>query len=249
VKILIAEDVYLNMILIKAMLSDLGFNSEIIEAKNGIEAIEQYKKLSPDLILMDVHMPELDGIRATKKIREIELSTGKNIPIIALTAGALKEERENCFANGMNDFLTKPLVPEKIKEMLNKFLTKGEHPNKLINVDESENDLHVSYHELLNLFKNKSIVKEAFTIALKDLPAQLNELEIACSEKHPGKVNEIAHRLKGSSSSMRFGIMAKIADKIESESSDKWTNNIDLHYSELQAEWEIVKKIIKQKIN
>jgi HPt (histidine-containing phosphotransfer) domain-containing protein len=149
----------------------------------------------------------------------------------------------------MNDFLTKPLVPEKIKEMLNKFLTKGEHPNKLINVDESENDLHVSYHELLNLFKNKSIVKEAFTIALKDLPAQLNELEIACSEKHPGKVNEIAHRLKGSSSSMRFGIMAKIADKIESESSDKWTNNIDLHYSELQAEWEIVKKIIKQKIN
>jgi CheY-like chemotaxis protein len=249
VKILIAEDVNLNMILIKAMLSDLGFNNEIIEAKNGIEAVEKYQKLSPDLILMDVHMPKLDGVKATKKIREIELSTGKNVPIIALTAGALKEERENCFANGMNDFLTKPLVPEKIKEMLNKFLIKGEHPNKLMNTNESENDLHVAYHELLNLFNNKSIVKEAFTIALKDLPAQLNELERACSEKHPGKISEIAHRLKGSSSSMRFGIMAQIADKIESESSDKWTDNIDLHYSELQAEWEIVKKIIKQKIN
>jgi len=249
VRILIAEDVYLNMVLIKAMLSDLGFNSEIIEAKNGIEAVEQYKKMSPDLILMDVHMPELDGIRATKKIREIELLTGKNVAIIALTAGALKEERENCFANGMNDFLTKPLVPEKIKEMLNKFLIKGEHPHKLITTEESENDLHVAYNELLNLFNNKSIVKEAFSIALKDLSTQLHELESACNEKHPGKVNEIAHRLKGSSSSMRFAIMARIADKIESESTDKWTDNLVLQFSELQAEWEKVKEIIQQKIN
>jgi CheY-like chemotaxis protein len=111
------------MVLIKAMLSEIGYTNEIIEAKNGIEAIEKYQKMSPDLILMDVHMPELDGISATKKIREIELSTGNNVPIIALTAGALKEDQEKCFAVGMNDFLTKPLdfnlLKEKLRNILN----------------------------------------------------------------------------------------------------------------------------------
>jgi len=63
-------------------------------------------------------------------------------------------------------------------------------------------------------------------------------------EKHPGKVREIAYRIKGSSSSMCFSIMAKIAEKIESESSDKWSDNLALQFSELQAEWEKVKEFI-----
>jgi PAS domain S-box-containing protein len=249
VKILIAEDVYLNMVLIKAILSELGFNNDIIEAKNGIEAVEKYQKMSPDLIFMDVHMPELDGISATKKIREIELLTGKNIPIIALTAGALKEEKENCFANGMNDFLTKPLVPEKIMSMLNKYLIKKEHSPELLHHDKSENDLHVAYDELVNLCNNSSIIKEVMTIALKEIPNQILELENACKEKNHQKVNIAAHTLKGSSSSMRFSLMAKILEKIESLSNDNWNENLALQLSALNAEWKIIKKIIHQKIN
>ena len=247
VKILIAEDVFLNMVLIKAMLSELGFENGIIEAKNGIEAIEKYQKMSPDIILMDVHMPELDGISATKKIREIELLSGKNVPIIALTAGALKEEKENCFANGMNDFLTKPLVPEKIMAMLYKYLIKGEHSPEALHND--ANDLHIAFNELLNLFNNKSIVKEAMSIALKDLPAQILELENACKDRHFKRVNAAAHIIKGSSSSMRFSLMAIIAEKIESESNDNWNDNLALQLSELKTEWDIVKKIIQQKMN
>ncbi len=249
VKILIAEDVFLNMVLIKAMLSEIGSNIEIIEAKNGIEAIEKFQKMSPDLILMDVHMPELDGISATKKIRAIELSTGNNVPIIALTAGALKEEREKCFASGMNDFLTKPVVPEKIREMLNKYLIKVEHAHKLPHTDESENDLHVAYDELVNLFNDKAIIKEVLNIAIDDIPTKINELEDACNRKHTESVNTAAHRIKGSSSSMRFGLMTKIAEKIEMESNASWNDNLKLHLSELKAEWEIVKKIILQKLN
>jgi PAS domain S-box-containing protein len=249
VKILVAEDVFLNMVLIKAMLSELGYTNEIIEAKNGIEAIEKYQKMSPDLILMDVHMPELDGISATKKIRAIELSTGNNVPIIALTAGALKEEREKCFASGMNDFLTKPVVPEKIREMLNKYLIKVEHVHKLPHTDESENDLHVAYDELQNLFSDKAIIKKVMTIALQDIPAKILELEHACDKKHPESVSAAAHKIRGSSSSMRFNIMAKIAEKIETESNDGWNDNLKLQLSELKAEWEIVREIIQQKIN
>jgi CheY-like chemotaxis protein/HPt (histidine-containing phosphotransfer) domain-containing protein len=237
------------MVLIKAILSELGFNNDIIEAKNGIEAVEKYQKMSPDLIFMDVHMPELDGISATKKIREIELLTGKNIPIIALTAGALKEEKENCFANGMNDFLTKPLVPEKIMSMLNKYLIKKEHSPELLHHDKSENDLHVAYDELVNLCNNSSIIKEVMTVALKEIPNQILELENACKEKNHQKVNIAAHTLKGSSSSMRFSLMAKILEKIESLSNDNWNENLALQLSALNAEWKIIKKIIHQKIN
>jgi CheY-like chemotaxis protein/HPt (histidine-containing phosphotransfer) domain-containing protein len=248
-KILIAEDVYLNMVLIKAMISELGFNIEIIEAKDGIEAIEKYQKMSPDLILMDVHMPELDGISATKKIREIELISGNNVPIIALTAGALKEEREKCFAAGMNDFLTKPLVPKKIKAMLYNYLIKEEHSNETPHNDDTEIEMHIGYDELVGLLKNKEIIKEIMIIALKDIPVQILELENACDEKHPEKVFTAAHRLKGSSSSMRLGILAKIAEKIESESHANWNDNLELQIVELKAEWEIVKVFIHQKLN
>ena len=249
VKILIAEDVFLNMVLIKAMLSELGYKNGIIEAKNGIEAVEKYQKMSPDLIFMDVHMPELDGISATKKIRELELLSGNNVPIIALTAGALKEEREKCFANGMNDFLTKPLVPEKIKSMLNKYLIKEAHSNEATDNDDAEIESHIGFDELVNLFNNKAIIKEVIVIALKSFPDQILELEEACNEKHPGKVFAAAHRIKGSSNSMRFGIMAKIAEKIETESNANWNDNLELQLAELKAEWEIVKKFIQQKIN
>lgn len=248
VKILIAEDVYLNMVLIKAMIAELGFKNEIIEAKNGFEAVEKYQEMSPDLILMDVHMPELDGISATKKIREIELITGKNVPIIALTAGALKEDQEQCFAVGMNDFLTKPLVPEKIATKLNKYLIKKGHSPQLMHNDTSENDLHMAYDELVNVF-NKKIVKEVMIIALKDIPAKILDLENACNSKDPESISAAAHKIKGSSSSMRLGIMAKIAGKIEIESNDSWNDHLIMQVSELKAEWEIVKEFIQQKLN
>ncbi len=247
-KILVAEDVFLNMVLIKAMLSELGFTDEIVEAKNGIEAIEKYQQQSPDLILMDVHMPELDGIRATKKIREIESFTGNKVPIIALTAGALKEEKEKCFANGMNDFLSKPLTPEKLLAMINKYLIKGKNPNESIHLSESESEIHISYQELMNSFNNKSIIKKVLNIALQDVPVQILELEEACKEKQPEKIHSAAHKIKGSSSYLRFNLLAEIAAKIEGESMDAWNDHIVLHLSELKAEWELVKKIIESKL-
>jgi HPt (histidine-containing phosphotransfer) domain-containing protein len=86
-------------------------------------------------------------------------------------------------------------------------------------------------------------------IALKDMPTQLLDLEKACKEKDSKKVNTAAHIIKGSSSSMRFSLLAKIAEKIESESYENWNDDLALQLSELQAEWEIVKKIIQQKMN
>jgi len=122
IKILVAEDVAMNMLLVKFLLTKLIPNITIIEAENGVEAIAKWKDETPDLILMDMQMPEMDGLSATIEIRKLEINTSKTTPIIALTAGALQEEREKCLAAGMNDFLTKPIEKEKLLETLKRFL-------------------------------------------------------------------------------------------------------------------------------
>jgi len=122
--ILIAEDVAMNMFLIKKIISNILPNVEIIEAHNGREALEVVRNQYVDLVLMDVQMPEMDGMEATQNIRLLDLERVKNLPIIALTAGALKEEKEKALNAGMNDFLTKPIDTEHLERLLNKYLSK-----------------------------------------------------------------------------------------------------------------------------
>ena len=119
-KILIAEDNAINMLLIKTILKSLFPEAELLESVNGVEAISKFIAMEPDLILMDVQMPLLNGLEATERIRELKPES--NIPIIALTAGTLKEERELCLSSGMNDFVSKPIVKDTIKEVILKWI-------------------------------------------------------------------------------------------------------------------------------
>jgi signal transduction histidine kinase/PleD family two-component response regulator len=120
--ILIAEDVDMNMILIKMLISNILPNVEIIEANNGLEALGIVRERAVDLVLMDVQMPEMDGVEATQNIRLLDLERAKTLPIVALTAGALKEEKEKALNAGMNDFLTKPIDTDHLKSILFKYL-------------------------------------------------------------------------------------------------------------------------------
>ena len=88
-------------------------------AEDGALAVEAMQRQSFDLILMDIHMPVLDGIRATEMIRELE--KGKSIPIVALSAGVLAEERKRCFDAGMNAFIGKPVRDSELRETLARF--------------------------------------------------------------------------------------------------------------------------------
>jgi signal transduction histidine kinase/CheY-like chemotaxis protein len=126
-KVLIVEDVTMNMLMIKTIIGKMRPDAELIEAANGLEAVKQFENRQPDLIFMDVQMPEMDGMEATRKIRILEQNRGNHTPIIALTAGAFKEEQERCFAAGMDDFLTKPVEPDKIKAVLGKYLVKNQN--------------------------------------------------------------------------------------------------------------------------
>lgn len=120
--ILVAEDVEMNMFLTKMLISNNFPSISIVEARNGKEAVRIVTEHSIDLVLMDVQMPEMDGMEATRTIRRMENIGRSQIPIIALTAGALQEEKQKAIESGMNEFLTKPIQTEQLRFILNQYL-------------------------------------------------------------------------------------------------------------------------------
>lgn len=250
IKILIAEDNPLNMLLSKIMLSQLMPNSEVYEAKNGLEAIEQYQSISPDLIFMDVHMPELDGLEATKKIRALEVNTNNHLPIVALTAGALKEEKEKCLAAGMDEFLTKPLESKKIQSVFTKFFPKGKkldtHLQKASNTDE----VHFGFKELLsNLSGDTKAMQQLISATLDEIPIRIRMMEESFKKIDMLTINSIAHLIRGMSLSMFCNVLADIAGKIEDNAKENTFQYIDMLLIELKEEWETVRNLLLQKIN
>ncbi len=123
-KILVAEDNEMNQKVIKIILEKTGLAYAI--ANDGIEAITQFKSQKFNLILMDCQMPNLDGLSATRKIREVEKETSlQRIPIIALTANSMKGDRENCLEAGMDDFLSKPFRMNELVQVINTWRSKN----------------------------------------------------------------------------------------------------------------------------
>ena len=118
--LLVAEDHHVNRLVIEHTLQDAGFEHMIVS--NGKLAVEQFQSIRPDLILMDVSMPEMSGIEATRAIRRLEEDIGSRTPIIALTAHALDGDSEKCYAAGMDDYLSKPVLPDLVVEKINKWL-------------------------------------------------------------------------------------------------------------------------------
>lgn len=120
-KILIVEDNAINMLLAKTLVKKIIPESIILEASDGDEAITQYKNQQPDIILMDIQMPNKNGFEATYEIRKLEQDS--STPIIALTAGIFVEEKEECLKSGMNDFITKPIIVSDLESVMLKWLS------------------------------------------------------------------------------------------------------------------------------
>ncbi|TDO24904.1 PAS domain S-box protein [Pedobacter duraquae] len=118
--VLIAEDNAINMLLARTLLKRIAPNAKIVEAVDGAEAVAYCEIEQPDIIFMDVQMPEMNGYEASRRIRIMEKDM--HIPIIALTAGNEKSEREKCIAAGMDDFVVKPVVEETIAAVFNKWI-------------------------------------------------------------------------------------------------------------------------------
>jgi len=124
--ILIAEDNDVNQLVFGQILNGLGLSYRI--AGNGRTAVEMYRALRPKLVLMDVSMPEMNGYEATRAIRAMEATTGSHTPIIGVTAHALKGDREKCMEAGMDDYLSKPISPDKLGAKIGAWLSENALP-------------------------------------------------------------------------------------------------------------------------
>lgn len=119
--ILIAEDNRINMMLIKTVLKRITPHATLLEANNGREALVHCQLKFPDLILMDIQMPDMNGYEATTRIRAIQ-QEDQHVPIIAVTAGSLKSEKNRCLDAGMDDIIVKPFVEETLSAVISKWL-------------------------------------------------------------------------------------------------------------------------------
>ena len=115
--ILLVEDNMLNQRIVTFSLKK--YNHTVYIANNGLEAVEQFQKSSFDVILMDIMMPVMDGMEATQKIRSIEeeKKVKKRVPIIAITANTMDNDRDKCIANGMDEFMAKPFDMDKLNSI------------------------------------------------------------------------------------------------------------------------------------
>ena len=117
-----AEDQVINMKIITQLLQKKGW--EVIAAENGKIAVDKYQELGSELnlVLMDVQMPVMDGFTATETIREMETKSGTHIPILAMTAFAMKGDKEKCLAVGMDYYITKPINPQELYSIVEKYV-------------------------------------------------------------------------------------------------------------------------------
>ncbi|MDK2826182.1 MAG: two-component system, sensor histidine kinase and response regulator [Methanolobus sp.] len=231
-RVLIAEDNETNMLLSVTIVSKILPNSEIYKAKNGKEAVELFKEWHPDLILMDIQMPEISGYDATSMIRDIERTTGTHTPIIALTAGTFKGEKEKCLENGLDDYVPKPIVLETIRHVCEKWLFNRDgqksQRNGITNNEEEEerditfNNIHFDSQWLRdNTSGSKELYQNLTAMAMKSFARNYEQMCNAHSNNDMEQVSTIAHKTKGTALNTGFNLLATIAADIEDSASNK----------------------------
>ncbi|MFH1943009.1 MAG: response regulator, partial [bacterium] len=191
-KILLAEDNAINRKLAKALLQKKGWS--VVTVMDGKEALERLKIESFDLILMDVQMPVMDGYIATNKIRQKEASKGGHIPIIAMTAHAMKGDREKCMEAGMDDYVSKPMKAEELYSAIQRSMNGKLRPADASDRASCEVDLTIAMDAVDG---DEELLKELVNDFLEEIPRQLEELHGVIDRGDAGQVERKAHSLKG----------------------------------------------------
>jgi CheY-like chemotaxis protein len=195
--ILLAEDNEVTREVVMRMLRKHGHT--VATASNGEEAIEALDRESFDMVLMDIQMPVTDGLVATAKIRESERQTGRHIPIVGLTAGAVEWDRERCHAAGMDGYVSKPLKAQGLHEALQNVLSHAEK--------QAEGDADRRRQPEANLLRaaalsrmdgDEGLLDEIVSLFQKQAPLLLTELRESIAVRDPSRIEQAAHKLKGS---------------------------------------------------
>lgn len=216
-RVLVAEDNVNNQMLIEILLKKLGLESTIVS--DGEQAIEMYKKEKFDLILMDINMPLMDGISATKEIIALKDSF-YDIPIVALTANSIAGDKERYLSEGMDDYLSKPIEFDKLIIILKKYLAKVNVQRTITN-DVIEFDKNTII-ERLGL--DESTVDMLLDNFFLTLDSDLTKLQNSIDSKDSSKILEIAHYIKGACSNFGMDEAVEILQEIETKANNHEVN-------------------------
>jgi two-component system sensor histidine kinase/response regulator len=233
--LLLAEDNIVNQRVALRMLNKLGYNVDI--AGNGIGVLKAIKKNKYDVILMDCQMPEMDGYTATLEVRNLEKENNEHMPIIAMTANAMKGDREKCLAAKMDDYLSKPLNFKELSEMLNKWLPIKD--DSLVVPDSESNDKQKMVPSMLDMDRlnsifgdNEAAIKEFIIFFINSVFETLTEINIAVHNKDATLAKELFHTLKGSSANAGVSEINKLCiDAEEMISRSQWDEVQELNKS------------------
>jgi CheY-like chemotaxis protein/HPt (histidine-containing phosphotransfer) domain-containing protein len=210
-RILLAEDHPVNQRLATKILEKWGH--EITVAPNGRRALEIYNQNSFDLILMDVQMPQMGGMEATAAIRALEKGRGSRTPIVAMTAHAIKGDREKCLAAGMDGYISKPINPDELFSLIESFVT-GEQAASAHVIAAPAPTLDRE-SALKRVGGDAGLLREMAGLFLEDTPALLGEMQAALSAGDSATVARGAHRLKGAVSNFDVGHLTELAAHLE----------------------------------
>jgi two-component system, sensor histidine kinase and response regulator len=211
--ILLAEDNPVNQKLALRLLEKRGHRVAV--ASTGRQALLALEKTSYDLVLMDVQMPEMDGLEATAILREKEKISGHHQAVVAMTALVMKGDRERCIAAGMDGYLTKPIRPQELDDVLDSYVAKERVE---VSVTDSSDLLEESVHkdELLERIDGDyTFLAELLEIFRGDYPGQIRSARQAVMEGDAAALQRVGHALKGALGNLGATIASRIAGELE----------------------------------
>jgi CheY-like chemotaxis protein/HPt (histidine-containing phosphotransfer) domain-containing protein len=219
-RILVAEDIEINRRLAKFILEKLGYRPDF--ATNGREAVEAWKRLGPDVILMDCQMPEMDGFEATTEIRRREAAqppaAGKRVRIIALTAKAVKGDRERCLATGMDGYVSKPFTIHQLRDALEaRPAPPSPAPAPEVKPAPRGSPFDPQRLEELCAELDNEAVRAIVTDFLASLPRQILELGALVQAASRPEAARLAHSLLGISLTFGLTQFASLLREIEAK--------------------------------
>ncbi|MEX0702985.1 MAG: response regulator [Planctomycetales bacterium] len=212
-RVLAAEDNVVNQKLVRRLLKKLGHTVHV--TADGEETVAAWRREAFDLVLMDVQMPVMDGFEATAAIRLEEQGTGTRIPIVALTAHAMKGDREACLTAGMDDYLTKPLELEQLRTALDKYAPAA--PDSAVGPQSAPAVVTAEERrELLStLDDDEDLLQELAETFLEALPGWMREVRAAVASGDATAIGRSAHTVKGAVSNFGCGPAYRAACDLE----------------------------------
>ena len=247
VNILVTEDNVVNQKVAASILGKLGYRADVVA--NGQEAVKALEIIPYDIVLMDCQMPEMDGYEATREIRKPESKVlDHNVPVIALTAHAMKSDRKKCLKAGMNDYLSKPVKPQELSDMLEKWIAKQDsslQKEATVNDIEPVEDVFDRAGLLDRLMGDEELVNEILGEFMEDVPRKLTALKEALDKDDAPSVQREAHTLKGASANIGAVALQKMANQIEVAGEARDLVKAGSLAPQLDRQFEVLKKLVQ----